>query len=171
MPTDTKLRVYEAMFLVDTGDAAVWDDLTKHLTTILTRNGAEVIGITRWDERKLAYNVGKHKRGTYVLAFFCMASGAGVTEIEHDCSLSEKVVRTLILKADHFTAADMRQQLGEDTHDDVARKVMEARGEKEVPVAPAPVAAAAPASAPVAVAAKAPVPEKDVAGDAAATDA
>ncbi len=167
MPTDTKLRVYEAMFLVDTGDAAVWDDLTKHLTAILTRNGAEVIGITRWDERKLAYNMGKHKRGTYVLAFFCMTSGAGLAEIEHDCRLSEKVIRTLILKADHFTAADMRQQLGEDAHDDIVRKVMEARGEKEAPVVAVPVAAAVPTpGAP----AQAPVPEKDVAGDAAATD-
>ena len=121
------------MFLVDTGDAAVWDDLTKHIESILTRSGAELIGITRWDERKLAYPVAKHKRGTYVLAFFHMAGGDGVAEIEHDCRLSEKVVRAMVLKADHFTVADMRQQLGEDIREDVARKVMDARGEKEPP--------------------------------------
>jgi len=131
MPTANLIRVYEAMFLVDSGDAAMWDDLTKHIEGILARSGAELVGITRWDERKLAYPVGKHKRGTYVLAFFHMASGDGVAEIEHDCRLSEKVLRALVLKADHFTVADMRVQLGEDIREEVAKKVMEARGEKE----------------------------------------
>jgi len=131
MPTPDDLRLYEAMFLVDTGDAAQWDDLVKHLETILTRAGAEVIGITRWDERKLAYPVGKHKRGTYVLAFFATGEGSGVTEIEHACQLSEKVIRTLVLRADHFKVSDMRVQLGEDIRGDVAARIMEMRGETE----------------------------------------
>jgi len=75
MPTDKQTRVYEAMFLVDTRDAAVWDDLTKHIEGILARGGGELVGITRWDERKLAYPVAKHKRGTYVLTFFQMSRG------------------------------------------------------------------------------------------------
>jgi len=131
MPTPDDLRLYEAMFLVDTGDAAIWDDLTRHLEGILNRVGAEVIGITRWDERKLAYPVGKHKRGTYVLAFFSMREGTGVSEIEHACRLSEKVVRALVLRADHFKVRDMRVQLGEDIRDDVAARIMEMRGETE----------------------------------------
>jgi len=133
MPTDKQTRVYEAMFLVDTGDAAIWDDLTKHIEGILARGGAELVGITRWDERKLAYPVAKHKRGTYVLTFFQMSRGDGVSGIERDCRLSEKILRALVLKADHFTVADMRAQLGEDTREDVAKKVMDARGEKEPP--------------------------------------
>ena len=133
MPTDKQTRVYEAMFLVDTGDAAIWDDLTKHIEGILARGGAELVGITRWDERKLAYPVAKHKRGTYVLTFFQMSRGDGVSGIERDCRLSEKILRALVLKADHFTVADMRVQLGEDIREDVARKVMDARGEKEPP--------------------------------------
>jgi ribosomal protein S6 len=121
--------VYEAMFLVDSGDAAVWGDLTKHLANILSRNGAEIIGITRWDERKLAFTIKKRKRGTYVLAFFALKSGAPLAEIERDCSLSEKVLRTILLRADHFTVADMRMQLGEDIHEDVAQKLIAERGE------------------------------------------
>ena len=131
MPTNLASRVYEAMFLVDSGDAASWDDMTKHLTGILTRSGAESIGITRWDERKLAYTVEKRKRGTYVLAFFILTKGEAVAEIERDCRLSEKVLRTLILKADHFTVADMRMQLGEDIHADVAQKLLAERGEQQ----------------------------------------
>ena len=150
MAKHSKLRVYEAMFLVDSGDAAMWDEMTRHLGNILTRNGAEVVGITRWDERKLSYPVEGRKRGTYVLSFFCMTDGAGVAEIERDCRLSEKVVRTLILKADHFTVADMRQQLGDDTREEVALKVVAARGEveKTAPAEAAPPEAAPPKAAP-----------------------
>jgi len=118
------------MFLVDSADAATWDDLTKHLSNILTRSGAEIIGITRWDERKLAYTIAGRKRGTYILGFFSLTNGSAVAEIEHDCTLSEKVLRSIILKADHFTVADMRMQLGEDIHEDLAQKLVAERGEQ-----------------------------------------
>jgi ribosomal protein S6 len=117
------------MFLVDSALAAAWDDLSKHLRDVLQRNGAEIIGLTRWDERKLAYPVGRQKRGTYVLSFFCLENGAAVAEIERDGRLSEKILRTLILKADHFKVGDMRMQLGEDFSEDVAKKLADARGE------------------------------------------
>jgi ribosomal protein S6 len=76
MASDIQSRVYEAMFLVDSGDAAVWDEMSKHLASMLTRSGATVIGMTRWDERKLTYTVKGRKRGTYVLAFFILVGGA-----------------------------------------------------------------------------------------------
>ena len=105
--------------------------MTKHLANILTRSNAQIIGMTRWDERKLTFTVKARKRGTYVLAFFMLTSGAAVVEIERDCRLSEKVIRALILKADHFTVADMRVQLGEDIREDVAKTLMTERGEPE----------------------------------------
>ena len=135
MPNDIQSRVYEAMFLVDSGDAAVWDEMIKHLSSMLTRSSATLIGMTRWDERKLSYTIKGRKRGTYVLAFFILQSGAGVVEIERDCRLSEKVLRTLLLKADHFTVAGMRLQLGEDIREDVAQKLMAERGEQAVAAA------------------------------------
>jgi small subunit ribosomal protein S6 len=131
MPENLGRRVYEGMFLVDSGDAALWDELSKHVTGILTRSGAEIVGITRWDERKLAYTVKKRKRGTYVLAFFAMANATVIGDIERDCLLSEKVLRTLVLKADHFTVADMKMQLGEDMNEAIAQSLRLERGEKE----------------------------------------
>jgi ribosomal protein S6 len=157
--------VYEAMFLVDSGDAAAWNDLAKHLAGILTRSGAEIIGITRWDERKLAYTVARRKRGTYVLAFFVLQKGAAVAEIERDCRLSEKVLRCIILRADHFTVADMRMQLGEDIHEDVAQRLFIERGEEALAAAAAAVVAKPADAGEAAVAAQAapsPPPERAV---------
>jgi small subunit ribosomal protein S6 len=145
MAPKNEMRAYEAMFLVDPGDAASWGDLSKHLAGILERYGAQVVGLTRWDERKLAYPVAGRKRGTYVLSFFALTGGQAVPQIERDCQLSEKVLRALILRADHFKVADMRMQLGEDVHEDVARRLAEDRGEPlEAPVP----AQAAPAAKP-----------------------
>jgi ribosomal protein S6 len=133
------------MFLVDSGDAAVWADLTKHLANIFSRSGAEIIGITRWDERKLAFTIKKRKRGTYVLAFFVLQKGDAVAEIERDCRLSEKVLRCIILRADHFTVANMRMQLGEDIHEDVAQRLFIERGEEALAAAAAAAIVAKPA--------------------------
>jgi len=164
MPRKTDSRVYEAMFLVDSGDAAAWNDLAKHLANILTRSGAEIIGITRWDERKLAYTVARRKRGTYVLGFFVLQKGAAVVEIERDCRLSEKVLRCIILRADHFTVANMRMQLGEDIHEDVAQRLFIERGEEALAAAAAAAIVAKPArTGETAVAAEAaPPPERTI---------
>ncbi|MCX5674154.1 MAG: 30S ribosomal protein S6 [Planctomycetota bacterium] len=163
MPRKTDSRVYEAMFLVDSGDAAAWSDLAKHLANILTRSGAEIIGITRWDERKLAYTIRKRKRGTYVLGFFVLQKGDAVVEIERDCRLSEKVLRCIILRADHFTVANMRMQLGEDVHEDVAQRLFIERGEEAAAAAAAAVVAKPAGAGETAVAAEAaPPPERTV---------
>jgi small subunit ribosomal protein S6 len=107
----------------------MWDDLTKQIRGILSRQGAEVLGITRWDERKLAYPVGKQKRGTYVLSFFALAGPAGLVEVERDCQLADEILRVLIVRADQFKVADMRVQLGEDIDEAAAARLAEERGE------------------------------------------
>jgi small subunit ribosomal protein S6 len=121
--------MYEAMFLADPAVAAMWDNLTKHLRGILERQGAQVLGITRWDERKLAYPVKRQKRGTYVLAFFALEKTDGLPEIERDCRLSDQILRVLIVRADQFSLSDMRLQLGEDMDTAVAQKLAAERGE------------------------------------------
>ncbi len=139
--------MYEGMFLVDPAVAAMWDDLSKELSGIIARQGGEVIGLTRWDERKLAFPVAKQKRGTYVLSFFTLSDGGGVVEIERDCRLSENILRTLVVRADQFSVADMRLQLGEDIDEDVAQRLYEARGEAEIEARKAAQEAAAQADA------------------------
>jgi small subunit ribosomal protein S6 len=123
MPTLSETRVYEAMFLVDPSVASNWDDLRKHLGDVLERHGATIVGITRWDERRLAYTVEKAKRGTYVLSFFGLENGGAVADIERELQLSDQALRVLITRADHFTVADMRTQLGSDVVEDVASRL------------------------------------------------
>jgi small subunit ribosomal protein S6 len=101
MPVNT----YEGMFLLDSAKAAVsWDDAVTQVHGILTKYNAEIVESRLWDERRLAYPVDGHKKGTYLLTYF-RSEGDAISQIEHDCRLSELVIRDLILKV-HPKLAD-----------------------------------------------------------------
>jgi len=103
-------KLYEAMFLVDSAEAASdWEGINKLITTILERAGAEIVSMKKWDERKLAYTIKKQTRGTYILCYF-RADGGKIRDIERDVRLSERIMRVLILKADHLTEQDIAKE-------------------------------------------------------------
>src|SRR6516162_77871 len=86
------------MFLLDSAKAAVsWDESVKHVHDILTKHESEIVASRQWDERRLAYPVEGHKKGTYLLTYF-KADGSKLREIVADCHLSDVVLRELILK-------------------------------------------------------------------------
>jgi len=93
-------NVYECMFLLDTtkvaGDVPAAD---KQLRTLLEKNHAEVLVSRPWDERRLAYPIKNQKKGLYYLTYFS-SEGKNLPTIEHDCALSELILRMMILKID-----------------------------------------------------------------------
>ena len=152
METATK-RMYEAMFLVDSAQAAGdWDGTIGAVETILKRADAEVVTLKKWSERRLAYDVGKSSRGTYLLSYF-KADTQAVTGLEKDLQLSESVMRVLVL------AADERPE-GFNDRDIAALDESTQKARREDEATPAPPAAseapaeAAPASEATAVAAE-----------------
>ena len=65
------MKTYEGLFMLDAVEAKRdWDTAVAHVKGILTKHGVEVLTNYKWDERKLAYNIGPHKRGAYWLAYF-----------------------------------------------------------------------------------------------------
>ena len=100
-------RTYEGLFLVDSGEAAAdWKQVTGAIEKILSRSESEIVSLRKWDDRRLAYEVNKKNRGTYILVYFdCDPDRIG--SIERDVQLSEKVIRVLILRTDRMTAEMM----------------------------------------------------------------
>jgi small subunit ribosomal protein S6 len=97
---DTVKRLYEAMFLVDSGQAASeWDGIIGLIENILKRADAEVVCLRKWSDRKLAYDIEHKGRGTYILCYF-KADGRKIAGIERDVRLSERIMRSLILTAE-----------------------------------------------------------------------
>lgn len=133
---------YEAMFLIGQAAAADLTGVIDHIKEILARGHAEIIAMRKWDERRLAYEIKKQKRGLYILCYF-KAPNDQLGHIERDCNLSEKVVRALILRADHLTMDEILATDGR-TELEVEAK-LRAKALAEAPAVPAaaePVAAA-----------------------------
>ena len=91
----------------------------------------------QWDERRLAYPVDGHKKGTYLLTYF-KTDGAQLKEIVADCHLSDVVLRELILKVhpklvDHLVTQAMTSNPNAEAE--------EASREEELTTAPAAAAA------------------------------
>jgi small subunit ribosomal protein S6 len=95
------------MFLVDSAEATTdWDGVIATIKNILEKAGAEIVSIRKWDDRKLAYEINGKGKGTYILCYF-RAAGSKLQDIERDIQLSERIMRVLILCAEHRQAEDV----------------------------------------------------------------
>jgi len=97
------------MFLVDSARAASdWDGVNGAINKILEKAGAEIVSMRKWDDRRLAYDIRRTSRGTYMLCYF-KADGQKIQGIEKAVQLSEKIIRVLILSTEQMTKDDIEK--------------------------------------------------------------
>jgi small subunit ribosomal protein S6 len=152
-------RTYEGMFLVDSGEAAAdWQGTIGVIETVLSRSEAEAVTLKKWDERRLAYDINKKSRGTYILAYFdCDPLKIG--SIERDVQLSEKITRVMILRTDRMSADDIAKPTPAMVVETEAARRAAAAAEKAAAAEAAAAEAAAAEAEPVAEEAEASVAE------------
>lgn len=96
-----KTRRYEAMFLFDSAAAHDWATIEQEVRRLLDRIGATIEVCLKFDEqRKLAYEIKRRKRGTYVLVYF-QADPLRIHDLDRDAKLSELLLRHLIVNGEH----------------------------------------------------------------------
>lgn len=94
MPVNT----YEGMFLLDsTKVTSTWEEAEQHVHDLLRKHESEIVASRQWDDRRLAYPVGPHKKGAYLLTYF-RVDGSKLKDLVGDLHLDELVIRELILK-------------------------------------------------------------------------
>ena len=93
-------RQYELVYLVSP-QATEQDvtDLHAQVEATVARFGAQRAKTENWGRRKLAYEIGGHKEGTYVLE---VIDGAGdvMKEIDRRLKVNEQVLRHLVVRVD-----------------------------------------------------------------------
>lgn len=104
------VRTYEAMFVMDPSLASDWPTAESEINRLLERIEAPLIGVKSWGERKLAYPMGRWKRGLYALSFF-KASPESIVALERDVQLSEKAVRVLVIRRDDMDSEAVEKAL------------------------------------------------------------
>jgi small subunit ribosomal protein S6 len=96
------MRRYEGMFLFDTAASRDWAGFETEVRRLMDRIGANLLVCLKFDERKLAYEIQRRKRGTYVLTYF-EALPSKIVDLERDAVLSESILRAVFLRAEGLT--------------------------------------------------------------------
>lgn len=110
--TELAQAYYEGMFILDSGKfGADLDGAGKEVLSIIEKVGGTVVTHRPWEDRKLAYPIGKHRKGLYYLTFFTAESTA-VNDIRGIVKLNENVVRHMILSHDKGLFDQMVEMLG-----------------------------------------------------------
>jgi small subunit ribosomal protein S6 len=93
-------RKYELVYVVspEASDEQV-ADLHTQVEAIVQRIGGQIEKTDNWGRRKLAYEIGRHKEGTYVLE---VIDGGGelMKEIDRRLKVTDLVIRHLIVRVD-----------------------------------------------------------------------
>jgi len=93
-------RKYELVYVVspEATDAQV-SDLHTQVEQITQRLGGTIEKTDNWGRRKLAYEIGPHKEGTYVLETID-GGGELMKEIDRRLKVSDLVIRHLVVRID-----------------------------------------------------------------------
>jgi small subunit ribosomal protein S6 len=99
--THERISTYEGLFLFPQAAMANLGEAAEFIRDVITRSGGTIVSFAKWDDRRLAYEIKGNKRGVYFLAYFT-APHTVLGEIERLCNQSEKVLRHMVLNADHI---------------------------------------------------------------------
>jgi small subunit ribosomal protein S6 len=97
-------RKYELVYVVspDATDDQV-TDLHNQVDAIVQRMGGQLEKTDNWGRRKLAYEIGRHKEGTYVLEVI-NGSGELMKEIDRRLKVTDLIIRHLVVRVDEDQA-------------------------------------------------------------------
>ncbi len=102
----SQIRQYELIYVV-ASDATEQQiaDLHTQVEEITGRYSGKLDKTENWGRRKLAYEIGPHKEGTYVLEVIT-GSGELMKEIDRRLRVSDQVIRHLTVRVDEENRVD-----------------------------------------------------------------
>ncbi len=96
----SQARQYELVYILSP-DATEQEvaDLHAQIEAIIARYQGELVKTENWGRRKLAFRIGKHREGTYVLEVF-KGSGELTKELDRRLKVIDRVIRHLCVRVD-----------------------------------------------------------------------
>jgi small subunit ribosomal protein S6 len=107
------MRRYELMLVLrpDTADDRVQQILDRTTRGIAESEG-QVVKVSPWGRRRLAYPISGHREGSYFIVVFDAPSGA-IDELERSLNITEEVMRHLVTRIER-PASRRSAKAGED---------------------------------------------------------
>jgi small subunit ribosomal protein S6 len=93
-------NVYEGMFILDSGRYGHDPEgVSGQVNEMIQKLGGSILVSRLWDERRLAYPIKSHRKGTYWLTYFRLP-GPQLGTLKRECQINETILRVLFLKID-----------------------------------------------------------------------
>ena len=96
-----RIGLYEGMFLFPQSATANLQAAIDHLKDVLDKCDVSIINFSKWDDRRLAYEIEGNKRGVYFLVYF-NAPTKMIVDLERRCNQSEEIIRMMVTRAEYL---------------------------------------------------------------------
>ncbi len=108
------MRRYELMLVLrpDAAEDRVQATLDR-TTRGIAATGGQIVKVSPWGRRRLAYPIGQHREGSYFLVLFD-APASAVLELERGLNITEEVMRHLVTRVERPAARRPQADAGED---------------------------------------------------------
>jgi len=108
------LRRYELMLVLrpDAPDDQVQAVIDRATRAIATAEG-QIVKVSPWGRRRLAYAIGQHREGSYFIIQFD-APATAVLELERGLNISEEVMRHLVTRVERPLARRAVAEAGDE---------------------------------------------------------
>ena len=109
------MRRYELMLVLrpDTPDEQV-QALLDRSTRSIAAAGGQIVKVSPWGRRRLAYAIGAYHEGSYFLVLFD-APPAAVLELERGLNITEEVMRHLVTRVERPSSRRAQADAGDGT--------------------------------------------------------
>lgn len=104
---ENRTHEYEAMFLLRQSAAADLGAAVENIRQYLARVDGQIIAMKKWDERRLAFEIKKQKRGVFILVYVTLAT-TEMAKLERILNLSDDILRWMLVRVDHLTIDEMK---------------------------------------------------------------
>jgi len=97
-----RAREYETIYILKADiDADSAEKIGTRLAEVVTREAGRLTRVESWGRRRLAYDIGKQRRGVYMYLKY-LGGGKVVAEIERNLRLSDGVIKyqTVLVRSD-----------------------------------------------------------------------
>ena len=98
------MELYESLFIIrPTLSDEETTALIEKMKGTVTKNGASLERAENWGRKKLAYEIKRERKGTYVYFYF-QGPGAVIAELERAYRLEDSVIKSLTVKLEQEPA-------------------------------------------------------------------
>jgi small subunit ribosomal protein S6 len=114
------MRRYELMLILrpDLAEDRIQATIDR-ATRSIVGSGGQIIKVSPWGRRRLAYPIGPHREGSYHIVVFDAPSEA-IVELERNLHITEEVIRHLVTHVERPTAARRSAAVASEDEVDVA---------------------------------------------------